>query len=98
MFGTTDVLRVLYREGVKVNQLNKQGGNVINCMIAVSVLETTLEEKMTEIYNFISKMLNTDELKDLLFHKSIGNMNSLEQCAGLRVLHLFTAILNTSDV
>jgi hypothetical protein len=29
VFGSTDVLRVLYKEGILVHQLNKEGGNIV---------------------------------------------------------------------
>ena len=46
VFASTNVLKKLYEGGVDVEQRNKQGGNIVSCLIATSVLDGTLQNKM----------------------------------------------------
>ena len=68
-FGATDVLKILYDNGVDVNSVNVDGANAINCLIAVGVTNPTLEERMRDTYVFMTKLLTTSELRNLLAHE-----------------------------
>ena len=95
VFGSTDVLKYLYDEGVNVQQVNESGANIINCLISVCVKEPTLENKMIQVFNFLVNLLKTEEMKDLLLHEHKFNYNCLEEATFLGTFDFANTILHT---
>lgn len=93
--GSMNVIKVFCDNGIDMLQINKQGNNIINCLIAMSVTNSKLEQKMRGVYAFLRTMLTTDELRALLDHQRLPNINCLEECTLLGAFGLLIDILET---